>query len=727
MASHKGLIFPTSSAHDPVTGSHLLSTYQLMSSSGTLCYVLLSVSKSQDDVCDRCRQYPSTCRKIAGIFMVTVLSKGSYNPVVEIPSPACNINITELSRSRNYIAIKSKSGRSVINGYWRITSPGQHYGVNTVFKYSKSSSADCPGECVYTSGPTNETIIVQLLYYSQNPGISYEFIIPNNVQFKPYEGSRLIGLPRSRISTRRSFLDRHRGRAIIRNQRPQTSVGERNPYSSSERSETPIIRNRQEFQLNTGSQPRVPEQPQIRYGYDTLDGRGLSYTQIKRQPYQSRGGSGRSPLVAPRPQYVSPYNSNSRSYYGRAALTGTSQQIDLPNTINTIVDENVYVWKISGFSDCTQPCGGGYQKTVIVCVLKTTQVTVTHENCNANVKPQAQEVECNTKPCSPRWHTDEWASCSVTCGSGTQIRRLECKQKISNTLELSVSASLCPQDEKPASAQQCEMGRCAEWKVGPWKTCSVSCGQGTRRRSVKCVDHQGSQIPASYCDTSEPQNQEPCDMGPCRTAWLYTPWSNQCSSSCGAGFKTRQVICYSKDGNEVQSSVCDASKKPRPEVSCHSDESCGSKWFTGPWSECSSDCGSGIKNRYVVCMKVVGDAAVVSRDEDCWNSEKPTKQEDCNNHACGSEWFITDWSQCSVTCGTGFKTREVKCLNRNKRLGSGCDSNKRPEPRETCQPRLCPAKLLSAENDGRDLYRSCPLVVRARLCSYKYYQQICCT
>ena len=53
--------------------------------------------------CRVCERRPSSCRRIAGLYTVTVLTKGTYNPVVEIPPEACSINITELAPSQNYL------------------------------------------------------------------------------------------------------------------------------------------------------------------------------------------------------------------------------------------------------------------------------------------------------------------------------------------------------------------------------------------------------------------------------------------------------------------------------------------------------------------------------------------------------------------------------------------------------------------------------------------------
>jgi hypothetical protein len=55
------------------------------------------------DQCGICGGDGSTCRVISGIFTRTRLSDYGYHQVTTIPAGACNINITELAPSRNYL------------------------------------------------------------------------------------------------------------------------------------------------------------------------------------------------------------------------------------------------------------------------------------------------------------------------------------------------------------------------------------------------------------------------------------------------------------------------------------------------------------------------------------------------------------------------------------------------------------------------------------------------
>ena len=67
------------------------------------------------DRCGVCSGNDSTCHVISGIFTRTRLPVG-YNRVTTIPKGACNINVTELVVSPNYLGNKSNVTNSSLKG-----------------------------------------------------------------------------------------------------------------------------------------------------------------------------------------------------------------------------------------------------------------------------------------------------------------------------------------------------------------------------------------------------------------------------------------------------------------------------------------------------------------------------------------------------------------------------------------------------------------------------------
>uniref|UniRef100_A0A3P8SFQ4 PLAC domain-containing protein n=1 Tax=Amphiprion percula TaxID=161767 RepID=A0A3P8SFQ4_AMPPE len=68
------------------------------------------------------------------------------------------------------------------------------------------------------------------------------------------------------------------------------------------------------------------------------------------------------------------------------------------------------------------------------------------------------------------------------------------------------------------------------------------------------------------------------------------------------------------------------------------------------------------------------------------------------------------WSQCSVDCGVGRRTRSVRCVSDQGSVVNDKESDLLLLPDENC----------------RDRRQNCVMVVQARLCVYSYYQAACC-
>ncbi|XP_038079260.1 A disintegrin and metalloproteinase with thrombospondin motifs 15-like [Patiria miniata] len=118
-----------------------------------------------------------------------------------------------------------------------------------------------------------------------------------------------------------------------------------------------------------------------------------------------------------------------------------------------------------------------------------------------------------------RWVGTTFTPCTSTCGGGMQTRSVNCYRTL-NAREEVVPDDLCPQP-KPIERQACNTETCpfvmlAKWETSEWFPCSVTCGQGTRSRMVRCI-RDGVEAPGSpECDeASRPAEQETCNQGEC--------------------------------------------------------------------------------------------------------------------------------------------------------------------------------------------------------------------
>ncbi|VDN50351.1 unnamed protein product, partial [Dracunculus medinensis] len=129
-------------------------------------------------------------------------------------------------------------------------------------------------------------------------------------------------------------------------------------------------------------------------------------------------------------------------------------------------------------------------------------------------------------------------------------------------------------------------------------------------------------------------------------------------------------------------------------------------WVTGKWSECSVTCGGGFQSRAIYCVESHNDQKGFNEnlnvaEKYCWQKQRPTAERKCGTSQC-PQWEKGDWSQCSVTCGKGFRVRLVECRQENERVDDMiCSKTDRPDDHQPCFTGIkCPA------NPGSQYYKA---------------------
>jgi hypothetical protein len=172
---------------------------------------------------------------------------------------------------------------------------------------------------------------------------------------------------------------------------------------------------------------------------------------------------------------------------------------------------------------CSNECGKGYRKRSVICTDDGLQTTI--ENCDLDKKPD-DSVDCIGLNCK-RWIVGDWSECSVTCGSGLRKRTVYCE---SETLDLSkfgltLSDMICDLTTRPADVSQCTMPKfCGKWITSQWSKCSVTCGEGSQTREIKCVD--ANLQPINTCSVlTKPHAYQKCRLPNCQADWIVGNWS----------------------------------------------------------------------------------------------------------------------------------------------------------------------------------------------------------
>ncbi|KAL2310000.1 hypothetical protein Nmel_006237 [Mimus melanotis] len=218
-----------------------------------------------------------------------------------------------------------------------------------------------------------------------------------------------------------------------------------------------------------------------------------------------------------------------------------------------------------------------------------------------------------------------WSPCSVSCGMGTRSRERYVKQ-------FPEDGSMCKvpteETEKCVVNEECYTIPCLLSPWSEWSDCSVTCGKGmrTRQRMLKSAAELGD------CN-EELEQAEKCMLPECPIDCELTEWSqwSECNTSCGKGhmIRTRMIKIEPQFGGAacpetVQRAKCrvrkclrgagmekrrwkEAREKRRSEQAKKNLDSeqypvCRLKPWTA-WTECSTLCGGGIQERYMLVKK----------------------------------------------------------------------------------------------------------------------------
>ncbi|XP_020777398.2 papilin [Boleophthalmus pectinirostris] len=229
-----------------------------------------------------------------------------------------------------------------------------------------------------------------------------------------------------------------------------------------------------------------------------------------------------------------------------------------------------YYWSFGSWSTCSKDCGSGYQTRSVFCTID--QEVYPDYLCASLTRPQSNRT-CNPQECPQvhSWKTGEWNTCSVTCGGGSQVRTVQCITQDASGPRVVEDAVCAAYSEAPPTLQTCNMQQCASYRASRWSPCSATCGSGEQTREVTCIGSGGMRLEETACATLlRPPSIRACSAAPCarEVSWHVGAWT-LCSRSCGSGSRERQVICSDRERHLYPVGQCSAQPKPATVERCN--------------------------------------------------------------------------------------------------------------------------------------------------------------
>uniref|UniRef100_T1IZW1 PLAC domain-containing protein n=1 Tax=Strigamia maritima TaxID=126957 RepID=T1IZW1_STRMM len=298
-----------------------------------------------------------------------------------------------------------------------------------------------------------------------------------------------------------------------------------------------------------------------------------------------------------------------------------------------------------------------------------------------------------------KWQISGFNECSKTCAGGTQSTVLVCVKESSGVKVADIYCKNIPKTH--IRTITCNTKPCPpNWVSSAWSQCSASCGKGVQHRDFTCKQQISPNVQVSVAEDSCPPivnevKTQVCQVMTC-TTWRVGRWS-QCSTTCGKGIRNRQVHCVSRDETNLSYNDCAPQDKPTTEEICDLG-SCSITWFTTEWSshQCKDTCSSGIQSRKVFCP--------LSDATNCDVRTRPETTKPCPKHdelKCPGKWFVGPWSPCSVSCGKGVESRDIVCMmyvrgQYRPVLDFQCGESEKPNGQQVCQKQECGSECCSA-------------------------------
>ncbi|PZC83847.1 hypothetical protein B5X24_HaOG207004 [Helicoverpa armigera] len=513
-------------------------------------------------------------RLVSGLFSRPRLPLG-YSYVATVPRGACRLNVSEVTPSDNYIALKVSNGSYIMNGEFAVSAPGTYEAAGARFHYARDGSRDA----VFAHGPIHHPIDIMILYTQPNPNIKYEYL----TDLEPDETSNDI--PTINPAPHHAAQRHHR------HHNTEAHLRDLETKSDPSLSKLPNFNN-----LESQSQVESNVIGSRKFVWKILEfsqcsrscGGGLQIGKFKCAEITDKGD-----------KEASPFHCNGAPPPARRRRCGGTP---CPPR-----------WRSAAWGPCPV-CGPAHRTRIVGCVQDHARgiTKISDQKCPLPMPPSSEMCDI--------------PNCDGTAAT-TSIPRLDARRQVrpkdrTDTFRegpvISLATNLTDNDIGTTPAPSYSHSAGGGWLYTEWSQCVGWCvGGGVQSRGVRCVDPNG-------CTTHRaPEQTQTCSVRKqCDAQWFTGEWS-PCSATCG-GKQVRGVICIGGNGRRLRDSSC-RGNKPEAERACGG--ACSPSWYLSDWTECQGPCEAGVQSRTVWCARGgVEGASGAARDNECAGVRPPAKR-----------------------------------------------------------------------------------------------------
>lgn len=494
-------------------------------------------TSAQEDRCGICHGDGTRCITVRKEF--TQKEGLGYTEIGRIPRGARNLRVEELASSSNYLAVQGASdGEFFLNGDWFVQWSGEYAAAGTTLFYQRQGEKDL----LHAPGPTKQELVLYLLFQSENPGLKYEYTVPElNASRRPefhwrwsdwspctvtcgggaqesppkcvekeaglVEDTYCEGVSPPRPATRRRPCSRQPCPA-------RWWTGPWQPCSATcgglRRHTVLCVRSRgkaDQLALNQeacdpSTRPADTEPCPDDARCHTVHGNTTTPGPAITCSTGDQSNECTSPQSTPSPTSLPPSSTACESNSTCAPDPSKPTEVPPRPTESALdIQTNVVLdvplgdapgdfWNLSGISGLPE-----------ILHLPVPRKTVVLEDARY------------------AWRASKWSKCSRGCGGGERRRRVKCVDKVTQREVPQESCYLHTQHLKPPERSACNLDLCLAWTSYDWSKCSARCGPGNKHREVSCPIRD-------RCDPSRrPANMTTCNRGPCPTEATPQPSS----------------------------------------------------------------------------------------------------------------------------------------------------------------------------------------------------------